>query len=114
MPEDCLFCQIAKGEAPSDILYRDDTSFVIRDINPRAPTHLLVMPLQHFTYLRNVTADTEPLVGHLFSVADEMARREGIADGGYRVAINQGDNAGQTFPHLHLHVLGGKTLGPEG
>ena len=114
MPEDCLFCQFAKSEMTSEILYRDNQSFVIRDINPRAPSHLLVIPLQHFTYLSNVTTDTEGLVGHLFSVAKEMAWREGISDGGYRVTINQGNNAGQTFPHLHLHVLGGRMLGPEG
>ena len=114
MPQECLLCQIASGEVKSEVLYRDHMSFVIRDINPRAPVHLLIVPLRHFTYLTYMTEVFEPMVGHLFAVAEEMAKREGIANQGYRVAINQGTDAGQTIAHLHAHLLGGRRLGPEG
>ena len=114
MAQDCLFCRIASGEIQSDILYRDDKAFVIRDINPRAPVHLLIMPVEHFTHLTTMTEETAPLVGHLFFVAQQMARREGVDATGYRLAVNQRDDAGQTFDHLHVHLLGGKLLGPEG
>jgi len=114
MAEDCIFCKIGQGEIPSEILYRDDTAFVIRDINPGAPTHLLVLPSEHVTYLASFTPDREALLGHLVLVAREMAQREGLTDGGYRLVINQGPNSGQMVPHLHLHVLGGRLLRPLG
>jgi histidine triad (HIT) family protein len=105
---------MARGEMKTDFLYRDDAAFVIRDIHPRAPVHLLVIPMRHFIYQTDMAQAAEPLVGHLFAVAREVARREGLDKGGYRMAINQGDNAGQTIAHLHLHLLGGRRLGPEG
>ena len=114
MAEDCIFCRIASGEIPSDILYRDDRAFVIRDINPRAPVHLLVMPVEHFTHLTNMSEETSALVGHLFFVAQRMARREGVDESGYRLAVNQRDDAGQDIDHLHVHLLGGRRLGPVG
>ena len=114
MAQDCLFCRMAGGEIPVDTLYRDDRCFVLRDIHPRAPVHLLIIPLQHFEYPKDMTEASEALVGHLFTVAREMAQREGVATEGYRLATNQGDNAGQTIPHLHLHLVGGRKLGPEG
>ena len=110
MTEDCIFCKIARGEIPSELLHRDDTAFVIRDINPRAPTHLLVLPIDHVTYLASFSPDMEALLGHLVLVANEMAEREGLTEGGYRLVINQGSDAGQEAPHLHLHVLGGRRL----
>jgi len=110
MAEDCIFCKIGRGESPSELLYRDDTAFVIRDINPRAPTHLLVLPFEHVTYLASFTPDREALLGHLVLVAREMAQREGLAESGYRLVINQGSDSGQEVPHLHLHVLGGRRL----
>lgn len=114
MAQECLFCRMAGDEIPVDTLYRDDRCFVLRDIHPRAPVHLLIIPLQHFEYPKDMTEASEALVGHLFTVAREMAQREGVATEGYRLATNQGDNAGQTIPHLHLHLVGGRKLGPEG
>ena len=114
MPEDCIFCKIIGGEVPSDTLHRDDTVIAIRDINPRAPTHMLVIPMEHITYLDTVSADKEALLGHLLLVGRDMARSEGLIESGYRLAINQGQDAGQMAPHLHLHVLGGRPLGAEG
>ena len=111
MSEDCIFCKIGQGEVPARILYRDDTTFVVRDINPMAPTHLLVLPVEHVTYLASFTSEREALLGHLALVAKEMAQREGLTEGGYRLVINQGPNSGQEVPHLHLHVLGGRRLG---
>ena len=114
MAQDCIFCRIGGGQVDSDILYRDDNCFVIRDIAPKAPVHLLVIPNQHFTYLSDLTPAHYPMMGGLFTVAGEMARREGVADTGYRLVINQGSDAGQAVPHLHLHVLAGKRLGGMG
>lgn len=114
MTQDCLFCRIYRGDIPSDILYRDDLAFVIRDIAPRAPVHLLAIPTRHFVLADDLDAGAEPLVGHLLAVGREMARREGIAESGYRLAVNQGEHGGQTVDHLHVHVLGGHPLGPEG
>ena len=114
MAEDCIFCKIARGEIESDILHRDESCFVIRDIAPMAPLHLLVIPNQHFTYLTDLTPDFYATLGDMFSAAREMAIHEGLAEGGYRLVINQGDDAGQQVPHLHLHVLAGRTLGAMG
>jgi histidine triad (HIT) family protein len=114
MADECIFCRIGQGEVPSELLYRDDRAFVIRDINPRAPTHLLVLPFEHVTYLASFASEREGLLGHLILVAREMAQGEGLTEGGYRLVINQGPNSGQEVPHLHLHVLGGRRLGGMG
>ncbi len=110
MADDCIFCGIRDGDVPSEVLYRDDHCFVIRDIAPQAPTHLLVIPVQHFTYLSELTEDFYPTLGAMFSAARETAESLGISADGYRLVINQGKNAGQVVPHLHLHMLGGKPL----
>lgn len=114
MVEDCIFCRIVRGEIPSEMLYRDERVFVVRDISPRAPVHLLVMPVEHFTWLTNMSAESEALIGHLFFVAQQMAVREGVDESGYRLSVNQRDDAGQDIDHLHVHVLGGARLGPIG
>ena len=114
MPQDCIFCKIGQGEVKSEMLFQDDQCFVIKDIDPRAPVHLLIIPLEHFTYLSNMTVAYEPMIGHLFTVAEEMANRQGVGDTGYRLIINQGANSGQEVPHLHLHLLGGKRLPAKG
>jgi histidine triad (HIT) family protein len=114
MAEDCVFCKIGQGEIPSELLYSDDLAFVIRDINPKAPTHLLVIPSEHVTYLTSFTKDRESLLGHIVLVAMEMAKRDGLAESGYRLVINQGLDSWQEVTHLHLHVLGGSCLGPIG
>lgn len=110
MPEECIFCKIGRGEIKSEMLFKDDQCFAIRDINPKAPVHLLIIPLQHFTYLSNMTPAHEDMVGHLFAIAEEMSKRQGVVNTGYRLIINQGPNSGQEIPHLHLHLLGGRRL----
>lgn len=114
MVEECIFCKIGGGEIASEILYRDESSFVIRDIAPRAPTHLLVLPSEHVTYLDSLYPEREGLLGHLLLVARDMARAEGLTEAGYRLVVNQGLDGGQVVPHLHLHVLGGRQLGSMG
>ena len=110
MAEDCIFCKIGNGEIKSDILFRDESCFVIRDIAPSAPVHLLIIPNEHFTYLTNLSPAFYTVLGDMFSAAREMAQREGVVDAGYRLIINQGDDGGQVVPHLHLHLLAGRSL----
>ncbi len=110
MEQDCIFCKIRQGQVKSDFLFRDERCYVIRDIVPKAPVHLLIIPNQHFTYLTNMTPDQESLVGHLFLVAHDMAKHEEVVGTGYRLVINQGPNSGQEVAHLHLHLLGGRDL----
>lgn len=114
MDEECIFCQIGGGEIPADLLYRDERCFVIRDIAPKAPVHLLIIPSDHFTYLTSVTEAFAPVLGGMFVAAREMAQREGVTDDGYRLVINQGRDSGQQVPHLHMHLLGGRPLGEMG
>ena len=107
---DCIFCKIVGGEIPAEVLYRDEQVIVIRDINPQAPTHLLVLPTTHLASIREIQAENASLAGHMTVVANDMARREGVFDKGYRLAINCGEEGGQTVGHLHMHVLGGRQL----
>ena len=108
MSTDCLFCRIANGDVPAEVLYRTPTAIAIRDINPQAPVHVLVIPVEHVETL-NDTADSE-FLGNLLVAAREVARRERIDVRGYRVVINNKAESGQTVPHLHLHVLGGRAM----
>ena len=110
MPEDCIFCKIRDGEIPSDILHRDADCFVIRDINPIAPTHLLIIPNQHFAQLSELGQEPNPAFASMFAAARAMAEHEGVADSGYRLIINQGNDGGQEVMHLHMHLIGGKPL----
>ena len=114
MAEDCIFCKIGSGEIKSDILYRDDNCFVIRDIAPRAPVHFLVIPCHHIPHPPDLTPERYQVIGGMFKAAEEMARREGVGSTGYRIVINQGSDAGQDVDHLHLHVLAGRPLGAMG
>ena len=107
---DCIFCKIVAGEIPAEILHRDEQVIVIRDINPQAPVHLLVLPTSHLESVREIEAGNASLAGHMTVVANDMARKEGVFDKGYRLAINCGDEGGQTVGHLHMHVLGGRKL----
>ncbi len=111
---DCLFCKMAQGKMQVDKLYEDDLVFSIRDIHPRAPVHVMVIPKQHIPTATELTDEHGPLLGRLFSVAAQVARREGLDERGYRLAFNVGEQAGMTISHLHLHMLGGRALGPEG
>ena len=114
MSDTCIFCKIRDGEASGEILYRDEYCFVIRDIAPQTPTHLLAIPLKHFTNLKELTEDLNPTIVAMFSAARETAESQGVSSSGYRLVINHGENAGQVVPHLHLHILGGKPLGRMG
>ncbi|HEY78771.1 MAG TPA: histidine triad nucleotide-binding protein [Dehalococcoidia bacterium] len=107
---DCIFCKIVNGEIPSDIVYRDEEVFAFRDINPQAPVHILVVPVRHIASLAELTETDAPLVGHMVHVASQVARQEGIAERGYRLAISCGREGGQAVPHLHLHLLGGRQM----
>ena len=110
MSETCVFCKIRDGEIPSEILHRDDHCFVIRDIAPAAPTHLLVIPVRHFEYLTGMDPDFHPTLAAMFAAARDAAVSEGVSESGYRLIINQRDDSGQEVPHLHLHVIGGRRL----
>ena len=107
---DCLFCKIAAGEVPSTMVHSDDLVVAIRDIAPRAPTHILLMPRAHIASAVDVTDADAPTVGRLFSVAADLARSEGIAENGYRLVANVGRWGGQTVEHLHLHLMGGRSF----
>ncbi len=104
----CIFCQIVSGEIESEILYRDDEVVAFRDIDPRAPTHVLIMPRKHVSSLAEV--EDEALIGRMVKVAKELAQQEGIAERGYRLVINCGRDGGQVITHLHMHLLGGRHL----
>jgi histidine triad (HIT) family protein len=107
-----LFERIIAGEIPADIVYKDDRVVAFRDIRPRAPTHILIVPVKPIPTANEIEDVDESLVGHLFSVGRDLAKKEGIAEKGYRLIINCGDHAGMEVPHLHLHLVGGRPLGP--
>ena len=107
---DCLFCRIAADEIPSTKVYEDDLILAFRDIAPRAPTHVLIIPRDHIASAADLTEDHAALLGRLFAVAARIARDEGIADGGYRLVSNVGRWGGQTVDHLHVHLLGGRPV----
>lgn len=107
----CIFCEIRDGNIASEVLYRDTYCFVICDISPRAPVHLLVIPNQHFTPSDGPSHEFRDVIGAMHVVAHKMARMEGIENNGYRLVINQGLDAGQEVTHLHMHLLGGRRLG---
>ena len=107
---ECIFCQIIDGEMPSDTVYSDQQVTAFRDINPAAPVHVLIVPNRHIPSVREVEEADEPLLGHLLTVARQLAEEEGIDQSGYRLIINNGPDAHQEVPHLHLHLLGGDTM----
>ena len=107
---DCIFCRIVAGKIASDIVYQDEEVIAFRDINPQSPVHLLVIPRKHFTSLAQITEEEAPLMGHMVSVDNQLARDEGISESGYRLVINCGRQGGQLVPHLHMHILGGRQL----
>ena len=109
MADKTLFQKIADKEIPADMVYEDDRCIAFRDINPKAPTHILVVPRKPIPTLDDVTEEDAPLLGHLFLVAQRIAADEGIA-GGYRTVFNCGERAGQSVFHLHLHLLGGRPM----
>lgn len=109
MNTDCLFCKILAGEIPANRVYEDENAIAFPDINPQAPTHLLIIPKEHLASQTKVLAEHEQLLGHLLVVAAELARTHKL-DKGYRVVINTGEDGGQTVHHLHVHLLGGRPM----
>jgi len=107
---DCVFCKIVAGEIPSDILYQDEEVIAFRDINPIAPTHLLIVSKKHIPSLLHLTDAEAPLIGHMTKIANQLAKEHGVAESGYRLVINCGKEGGQLVPHLHMHLLGGRVL----
>jgi len=107
--ENCLFCKIIAGELPSAKVYEDDTILAFRDIAPQAPVHILVVPKAHIEDCDGITAENSAVIAHIFEVIPQIAKAEGLVNG-YRVASNCGPDSGQMVPHLHFHILGGKTM----
>ena len=105
----CLFCKIAAGEIPSTKVYEDDLCLAFRDLNPQAPTHILVIPKDHIASVDEINESNEAVVGHIFSVIAKVAKDEGL-DQGYRVVSNIGEQGQQTVPHLHFHIIGGRDM----
>lgn len=110
MTKDCLFCKIIAGEIPSEKVFEDELVTAFRDINPVAPTHILIIPNKHIASINDLGPDDESLVGHLFTVAKKLAQKEGINESGYRLIINTGADGGQIIFHLHLHLIGGHKM----
>lgn len=108
--QDCLFCKILDGDIPADIIYESDLAIAFRDVNPQAPVHVLIIPRNHIATINDLDTDDAAMVGGLFLAAKEIARDEGLADDGYRVVMNCNAAAGQSVFHLHLHLLGGRSL----
>jgi histidine triad (HIT) family protein len=108
--ENCLFCKIVAGEIPADLVHQDDRCVVIRDVNPQAPSHVLLIPREHIESLNDATQRDEGLLGHLLRVGARVANDLGHEDSGYRTVINTGAGAGQSVFHLHVHVLGGRSM----
>ena len=110
MTDSCIFCKIVSNEARAAIVYRDDQATAFRDIHPVAPIHILIVPNRHIDSVNALEIEDEPLIGHLFKVAGQLAKSEGIDRGGYRLITNTGADGGQTVFHIHLHLIGGQRM----
>ena len=108
--QDCLFCKVLNGDIPADIIYESDSAIAFRDINPQAPTHVLVIPRKHVATINDLSEEDQEIIGSLYLAAKDIARDEGISDEGYRAVMNCNEGAGQSVFHIHLHVLGGRAL----
>jgi histidine triad (HIT) family protein len=107
MKEDCIFCQIVEGKMEADIVYQDETFVAFRDINPKAPVHILIVPRKHIVSINNITEENKGLMGEMFLVAQKVAQEMGVREKGYKLVFNVGRGGGQVIDHLHLHLLGG-------
>ena len=112
MPEETIFSKIIRREIDADVVYQDDLVTAFRDISPRAPTHVLIIPNKVIPTVNDVTAEDEPVLGRMMTVAAKIAEDEGIAEDGYRLIINCNRNGGQEVYHIHMHLIGGRPLGP--
>jgi histidine triad (HIT) family protein len=108
---DCLFCKIIAGQIPSNVVYQDERLFAFKDINPQAPTHILIVPRRHIATLNDLAPEDDGLVGEMVRRAAALAKDAGHTDRGYRTVFNVNADAGQTVFHIHLHVLGGRRFG---
>ena len=106
----CLFCEIVAGNVPAQRVHDDPRAIAFMDIRPQAPTHLIVIPKAHIARVSDLSEGQAALMGHVISVANHLARQAGLSDGGYRLVINCGPSGGQTVYHLHVHLLGGRTM----
>jgi histidine triad (HIT) family protein len=107
---ECIFCQIVEGKVPSETLYQDEEVIAFRDLNPQAPTHVIIIPKKHISTLTDLSPAEASLVGRMVNIANQLAKTEGISERGYRLAINCGKEGGQLVPHLHMHLIGGRRL----
>lgn len=107
---DCIFCKIRDGLIPATIIHRDETCLAFEDINPAAPRHLVIIPTRHIATLNEIGAESEESIGHVFTVAAELADRFGFADSGYRIVANCNADGGQEVFHVHFHLIGGRKL----
>lgn len=108
--ENCIFCKIAAGEIPANKVYEDDQVVAFHDLNPQAPIHVLIIPQKHYDSILDIEADGAPMA-HICRVARQLARELGVAEKGFRLVVNTGDDGGQTVHHLHLHLTGGRAFG---
>ena len=109
--ESCLFCRIVRGELPSQEVLRTENTYAFRDINPGAPTHVLVIPHEHIENADQIKPEHSGVLGEMFATAQKIARLDGVEERGYRLVFNVGDDTGNSVPHLHLHVMGGRRMG---
>ena len=112
MAQDCIFCKIASGQIKSAFVYEDDLVVAFKDLHPIAPVHVLIVPRSHIASLNDASPDNEPILGRMLAAARAVAEKLQVAAGGYRIIINNNADAGQEIFHLHLHLLGGRRLGP--
>lgn len=108
--ENCIFCKIVKGEIPSNKVYEDEKVLAFKDINPEAPVHVLIIPKNHIGSVNELTEESCDIISYIFIIAKNIAQKLGIADSGYRIVTNCGEDGGQTVGHIHFHLLGGRTL----
>lgn len=110
MADNCIFCKIARGEIPATIVYQDERVVGFRDINPGAPVHILIIPREHIASAAEIDASNAAIAGYLLQIAAQIAKQENLVDSGYRVVTNIGADAGQSVPHMHFHMLGGRQM----
>jgi histidine triad (HIT) family protein len=108
---DCLFCGIVDGTIKANVIYQNDRLVAFKDISPKAPVHILIIPRKHLVSVLDIEADDSALIGEILQVAGRLAREHGIAESGFRVVVNSGADAGQSVFHLHYHLLGGRQMG---
>jgi len=108
---DCIFCKLASGEIPTTVVYQDEEVFAFNDMSPQAPVHVLIIPKKHIASVAELADTDAGLIGRMFTVARDIAVKLGIAENGYRLVVNTGNDGGQSVKHLHAHLLGGKAMG---